>query len=212
MPQTAVQPALLLLRVLEGEGELQTTNAKMAKPITVLVSSETGRPLANVAVSFRLPESGASGRFATGVRTEVGITGADGKATIRGIQWGNEPGQVTIRVTALRGEARAGTLISMQLTAPASEAVASSDAANQEVPVPLIRRPPPKKQQIKKQGHWVLVTSLIGSAAAGGVVALSQRSRGVPAGGGPPAVSAGVTQPASSPVAVGLPTISIGKP
>ena len=44
----------------------------------MLVTDETGRPVANAAVSFRLPEDGPGGMFSSGPRTEANDQGSGG--------------------------------------------------------------------------------------------------------------------------------------
>jgi hypothetical protein len=64
-----------------------------------------------------LPEEGPGGVFPRGLRTEVASTGADGAAAVSGIVWNRLPGAFQIRVTALKGEVRAGTIVSQYISA-----------------------------------------------------------------------------------------------
>jgi hypothetical protein len=61
--------AIIQLRVIEGEGAVYAPGSRATRGITVQVTDETGQPLEGVAVSFRLPEEGAGGTFASGLRT-----------------------------------------------------------------------------------------------------------------------------------------------
>src|SRR5580693_3788001 len=104
---------IVQLKVVEGEGTVYRSGTRATRGLTVLVTDETGEPVTDAAVSFRLPEDGPSGVFNSGLRTEVITTGADGKATVWGMQWNKNSGPVEIRITAVKDQARAG-LISTQ--------------------------------------------------------------------------------------------------
>jgi len=52
--------------------------SRSARPITVEITEETGKPVAGAAVSFHLPEEGPGGTFVNGLRTEVVITDGRG--------------------------------------------------------------------------------------------------------------------------------------
>ena len=74
-------------------------------------------------VSFRLPDSGATGTFNSGLRTEVVATGTDGRASVWGMRWNKTPGPVEIQITATKEQARASVVSTIYLsdkTAPAS--------------------------------------------------------------------------------------------
>src|SRR5258708_196342 len=113
---------IVQLKVVEGEGTVYRTGTRATRGLSVLVTDETGKPVVDAAVSFRLPDDGASGVFGSGLRTEVITTGPDGRATVWGMQWNKTPGPVEIRITAVKDQARAG-LISTQYL---SNAVASN--------------------------------------------------------------------------------------
>lgn len=113
---TANASVIIQLKVVEGEGVVYRTGSRATRGLTVLVTDETGKPVENAAVSFRLPEQGASGLFSSGLRTEVVTTGADGRATVWGMQWNKSPGPVEIRVTAVKDQARAGIVSTQYLS------------------------------------------------------------------------------------------------
>jgi hypothetical protein len=50
------QVAILQIRVIEGEGAVHQPASRSARPITVEITEETGKPVAGAAVSFHLPE------------------------------------------------------------------------------------------------------------------------------------------------------------
>ena len=65
---------------------------------------------AAAAVSFRLPDDGATGVFQNNSKTEIAATSADGRASVWGMRWGKVTGSVSIRITAAKGATRAGTI------------------------------------------------------------------------------------------------------
>ncbi|HYL37624.1 MAG TPA: hypothetical protein VEV17_17040, partial [Bryobacteraceae bacterium] len=62
---------IVQLKVIEGEGVLYRAGTRATRGLTVLVTDEAGKPVENAAVSFRLPDSGPSGVFSSGLRTEI---------------------------------------------------------------------------------------------------------------------------------------------
>jgi hypothetical protein len=108
------QPGLRI-RILEGEGDTYALGSRATRGITVQVTAETGEPVSEAAVTFRLPDSGPGGTFASGGRTEVIVTGPDGRVTVWGMQWNRVPGPFEVRITAAKGEARAGTVCPLAL-------------------------------------------------------------------------------------------------
>src|ERR1700683_5108494 len=102
------QVASLQIKVLEGEGAAHPAGVHLSRPITVQVTDDTGQPVAGAAVSFQLPPEGPSGLFSNGLRTDLAITDAEGRATIDSIQLNRDGGQFRIRITAVKDRARAG--------------------------------------------------------------------------------------------------------
>jgi hypothetical protein len=78
--------------------------------LVVQVTDETGTPVPDALVSFRLPEDGVSGLFRNGLKTEILSTGADGQVALHTLRTGGLAGQFQIRMTAAKGAARAGAL------------------------------------------------------------------------------------------------------
>ena len=68
----------LALRVVEGSGVIYPTGSRSARGVSVEVTDTGGKPAEGVTVSFLLPERGPSGVFASGRRTEIVRTRADG--------------------------------------------------------------------------------------------------------------------------------------
>src|ERR1035441_8898626 len=85
-------PVILQIRVIEGEGVAYPLGSRATRGVTVQVTDETGKPIENASVSFRLPEEGPSGTFSNGSRLEIVTTKADGKASAWGMQWNRTEG------------------------------------------------------------------------------------------------------------------------
>ena len=147
----AQEPVILQVRVVEGDGAVYPMGGRATRGVTVLVTDETGRPIEGAAVSFRLPDEGPGGVFPSGSRTEISITHADGRAAVWGMQWNRTPGSFEIRITAVKGQTRAGTVTQQFLT--------DSPAA--------------RNSQIGGgRGHkWLWISLAVAGAAAGGVAA-----------------------------------------
>jgi hypothetical protein len=146
----AQDPAILQIKVTEGEGAVYGIGARATRGVTVQVTDETGKPVEGAAVSFRLPDSGPAGTFASGSRSEIVTTGGDGRAGVWGMQWNHTQGSLEVRITALKGQTRAGTTCSMYLS-DAPEARAST-------------------ARVGSKGHkWLWIAIAAGGAAAAGV-------------------------------------------
>jgi hypothetical protein len=181
----AQDPAILQIRVIEGEAAVYAAGARATRGVTVQVTDETGKPVDGATVSFRLPEDGPSGSFASGGKTEIVTTKPDGRAAAWGMQWNRNVGLLDIRITAVKGQTRAGIVCPQYLTG-AAEAAASKSKAN------------PAASGGSHKLLWILVGV---AGAAGGAVAAA-------AVGGK--TSAGSTP--STGVQIGAPSITLGHP
>lgn len=185
LPCLAVcQTAILQIRVLEGDGAVHAAGSHNVRPLTVEVTDETGKPLEHAAVSFHLPDDGPSGIFLNGLHTEVAITDAVGRASIRGLQWNRIPGRFQIRIVASFEQARAGLLSQQYIDGPAG--------APGRALLPAAHG-----------GHtkWLAIAALTAGGAAAGILARH-------AHGGNAATSPAATVP----VTVGTPVITVVKP
>src|SRR5581483_1537829 len=109
-------PVVIQLRVIEGDGAVYTVGSRATRGVTVQVCDETSKPVEADTVSFQLPSDGASGSFANGSKAEIVTTKKDGMATVWGMQGNKTPGMFEIRVTASKGQARAGATIAQHLS------------------------------------------------------------------------------------------------
>ncbi|HLH37621.1 MAG TPA: hypothetical protein VKX39_00620 [Bryobacteraceae bacterium] len=168
-------PALLQVRVVEGDGAVYPIGARATRGITVSVTDEIGRPVEGATVSFRLPDEGPGGTFSSGSRTEIATTRADGRAGVWGMQWNRTAGSFEIRITAVKGKTRAGTVTQQFLTdSPAARNLRAG----------------------LSRGHkWVWISLAVAGAAAGGIAATALGGKpGVP----PPAASLQIGTPTIS--------------
>ena len=181
-------PAILQIRIVEGEGAVYAIGSRATRGITVQVTDETGKPVDGAAVVFSLPKDGPTGTFSSGMPTEVVPTGADGRANVWGMQWNRTAGPLEVRITAAKGQARAGTVCALYLSNALTNALSSSEPRSYKT-----------GGLLKHKKIWLGV----GIAAAGfvGVAAIS--SRGTPS----PGAAQGVNAPK-----IGTPSIIIGKP
>src|SRR5262245_13641328 len=108
--QLTGQVAILQITVVEGEGVVHVPGSRSSRPLTVEITEETGKPVADASVSFHIPEDGPGGTFPNGLRTAVATTDARGRATVRGLQTNRNPGRFQIRIFASKEQARAGTV------------------------------------------------------------------------------------------------------
>lgn len=174
-------PAILQIRMVEGDAAIYATGARAARGLTVQIVDETGQPVPLAAVSFRLPEDGPSGTFPSGTRTEIVTTKPDGLATVWGMQWNRSPGPVTVRITASKGTARAGLLATVHLT----------DSLPRSGPAVSAARP---------SRRWLWITVLAAAGAGGALAAGGLRGSGGAAA--PPAASLRIGSPS---IGVGRP-------
>jgi hypothetical protein len=176
-------PAILQIRIIEGEGAVYPIGARATRGVTVQVTDETGKPVASAAVSFRLPDDGPTGAFSSGMRTEIATTSADGRASVWGMQWNRVTGPLEVRITAAKGQARAGTVCGLFL----SDAVAATEPRSAKAPSWRSHRK-----------IWLGIA--IAAGAFAGAAAVTSR-------GTPSATAGSVNAPQ-----IGTPTITIGKP
>src|SRR5450755_3043480 len=119
------QVAVLQIKVLEGEGTVHAAGARIPHPVTVEVTDESGRPVAGAAVSFQLPSEGPSGLFSNGLRTDLVLTDAAGRAAVHSMQLNRTGGPFRIRITAVKELARAGAISTQYIGESHNATVAS---------------------------------------------------------------------------------------
>ena len=177
------QDSSLTLTILEGEGVIYQLGSRSARGLTVEVTDASGRQVQGATVSFRLPEQGPTGAFASGSRSEIVTTGPDGRAAAWGMRWGNTPGPVEIRVTAVRGDVRASRVAQVTLTKAVSG-------------------PTPAQVSSGSSHKWLWITLAVAGAAAGGIATSGLAGH----------ANTTATSTAVPPPTIGQPTININRP
>ena len=190
----AGQVAVLHIQVIEGEGAVHTPGSHSLRPLTVEITSETGQPVEGAAVSFHLPEEGPGGSFGNQLRTDVVITDAKGRASLRGLQLNHAPGPFQIRIVAAKEQARAGAVCSQYVAETKSGKVSTS-----------LSTPAAPGARSASTGalKWIVM-----AVAAGGAAAAVALLAGRPGAGSTPAASTAVAVSTT----IGSPTVTVGKP
>ena len=189
---------VLQIRVLEGENAAYLVGSRATRGVTILVSDESGRPVAGATVSFSLPSEGPGGVFASGVRTEIATTHADGRAAVWGMRWNRTPGQFELRIMAIKGQARAAIATVQSLAAPSSAAASANDAPGAAASAGRVRGG-------EGGHHKILWISLAAGAAAAVGIAGAGLAKSNPAAGAAAAASVSSLQ-------IGTPVITVGRP
>lgn len=182
----AAQVAILHIQVIDGEGEVHAPGSRDTRALTVAVTDEIGRPVPAASVSFHLPEEGPSGLFANGLRTEVVIADARGRARAPALRWNRVAGRLQIRVIASKEQARAGIVSFQYITGIESARERGGSTARIS----------------RHRALWITLAALAGGGAAAGVLATQAGAARTPA-------AAAIVTPT---VSVGAPTVTVGKP
>lgn len=180
------QATLLQIRVVEGEGAVHAAGSR-GPGLTVEITDEVGRPVSGAVVSLRLPEDGPGGVFANGMTNEIVVTGSNGRATTRPIRWNQNPGQVQIKITAVRDRLRAGAVVSQYLS--------GSDGTGAFTAAPAAMRSSGRSKWLKVA---IIAAAAAGAGFAAGIVARGEKSAS--------------SAPPGPPVQIGPPTIIVTKP
>ena len=165
----------LRLVIIEGDGAINNIRQRVNRDPIVQVEDENRRPIAGAAVVFFLPDQGASGTFANGMRSLTVTTDAQGRATATGFRPNNQAGELQMRVTASFQGQTASAIITQTNVAGGGAAGGSTGMST---------------------GAKVLITLAIIGAAAGIGTAIAIRSNDNGNGGGiqpPPATTITLT-------------------
>ena len=151
----------LSITVVEGEGAINNVRQRVNRDAVIQVEDQVGRPVAGAAVTFFLPDQGASGTFPNGSRMLMVVTDNQGRAAARGIRPNSQSGPMQIRVTASFQGLTASALITQTnaATGPATSGIGLS-----------------------KGKKWAIILAIAGGAAAGGIAAATH---GGSSGSGP---------------------------
>ena len=186
------QVAILHIRVVEGEGAVNAAGSHNARPLTVEVTDETGKPVAGASVSFHLPEDGPGGTFGSGLRTDVTVTDAHGRANLHTMLLNRTPGRFAIRIVASKEQARAGMVTFQYIAEPNGAAPATSSTNGHSF--------------LHGPVKWVLIGALAAGAATAGALVANK------SGSGAPLSPAATPAAPSSTITIGGPSLTVGKP
>jgi hypothetical protein len=139
----------LKIVILDGEGAINDIKQGTAREPIVEIRDENDRPLSGALVVFTLPDRGAGGLFADGSRSLMVHTDSKGQVVARGLQPNKTAGQFRIRVDASHQGLTANSSIAQ--TNVLGTAVAAGISAK-----------------------WITILSIVGGAAAVGVVAATR--------------------------------------
>ena len=103
------EPAILVVRLVQGPGTVQRPGSRITTSLVVEVADGAGKLVPGAVVSLRLHSTGPSGKFSSGLTTDIVFTGQDGRASASILRWNKIPGAVELRLAAVKGRARAET-------------------------------------------------------------------------------------------------------
>jgi hypothetical protein len=222
----SAQIAILQIAVIEGEGVVHVPGSRSSRPLTVEITDETGKPVADAAVTFNVPGEGPGGTFPNGLRTAVVTTDLRGRASLRGLQVNRIPGRFQIRIFASKEQARAGT-VSFQYIAETGNSARAPSAVPERTPAPPKQAPapasasreappapsPPARDASpatapasaqathRHRSKWFVMAALAGGGAVAGLLAAGRSGTSA----APLAAQAPV-------LSIGSPAITLGKP
>jgi hypothetical protein len=151
-PGEADPPPELRVRVVDDPGPARP-NSTSIRAYAAQVTDSLGGPVADAAVSLRLPDEGPTGHFEGGLRAWVVYTDQAGLARFPVIQWEGGVGLSELRVTAAKGSAhagflveeRVGTEISSSVPPPTVSIVRVLPGAIPPTPTPSVETPQPSQ-------------------------------------------------------------------
>jgi hypothetical protein len=143
--------AQLHIRIVEGDGAINSIRFHRAYDPVVQVLNPANRPVAGATVTFVLPATGASATFADKSLSLTTQTDARGTARSHGMRPNRAAGQLEIRVAASwKGEAASA----------------------------IIQQTNVEEAKPRSAGKRVLLLALIGGGLAGGLIAATHAGRG----------------------------------
>lgn len=163
--QAPAAPQKLNLVIIEGDGAVNNVRQRVAREPIVQVEDENRKPVAGAAVTFLLPNQGASATFPNGARSLTVLTDDKGQAVARGLKPNNINGNFQVRVNAsYQGQTASATIGMTNALAAAAAGGAIS-------------------------GKLIAILAIAGAAAAGGAIAATRgEDTSANTGGGRPPI------------------------
>jgi hypothetical protein len=165
-------PRKLNLVIIEGEGAINNVRQRVAREPIVQVEDENRKPVAGAAVTFLLPQTGASGTFTNGSRVLMVTTDSKGQAVMRGMTPNDVSGALRINVSASYQGQTASTSITQTNAAGGGAASAASSGLNIAFKV-------------------IALAAVVGAAVVGGTVVANNQSEERHASPGPTIITPG---------------------
>ena len=193
-PTRAADPTSLQITIEEGDGQTYALGSRATRGITVAITDEAGKTVEGATVTFALPDSGPGGIFPNGSKTQILTTRADGQASVWGMRWYRQSGTVDVRITASKGQARAGTVCTQRLTESPGPSVSGAGGLSHK---------------------WIWIGLAAAGAAGAGAAAAAARKGGSSAGSCSGTVLLPSNPCSSTPTSTGVtvigqPTINLG--
>lgn len=219
---------ILQIRMAAGGPARAVVNSEATAGFTVEVTGPDDVPVRDVAVALRLPDTEPTGVFPDGSHSTVGYTDESGHVHFAAITWGDTPGLVALRVTAVKGTSHAGILVDETLlpvsvpAMPSQPPSAASAPAAVQLLQPMEKIPAPGSvlapvaqplkpepsvsvtnsapSQSKPHSHtkWIVIAAIAAGAGAG--LAFAGKGKSSSPASPPPSLS------------IGPPSVSVGHP
>ena len=194
-PARAADPSSLQISIEEGDGQTYALGSRATRGITVAITDEAGKAVEGATVTFALPDSGPSGFFSNGSKTQILTTRADGRVSVWGMRWNRQPGTVDVRITVGKGQARGGTVCSQRLAESPGPSVSAGGGFSHK---------------------WLWIgLAAAGAASAGAVAAASKGGSSTGSCSGTvllPSNPCSSTPTSTGVTVIGQPTINLGHP
>ena len=130
VPQAAGPEGLHII-IVGGEGAINNVKLRTAREPIVEVQDRNNRPVAGAAVSFLVPQTGASGTFSNGSNLLRVLTDAKGRAVAGGFRPNAVPGAFKIEVTAsFQGQVSTTAITQTNALAGAAGSASTGGAAS----------------------------------------------------------------------------------
>jgi hypothetical protein len=94
---------------------------RISPPLAARVTTRDGDPVEGARVCFRWLPGEVSGRFSSGLGTEIAVTGPDGVARAGRVRWEQRPGVARLEIIAAKEGERAEIVLPFEVTQPPAQ-------------------------------------------------------------------------------------------